>query len=133
MLRNVKAARAILRVVALAAGAQLDGSVEYKDNNPERWQPAVGAACARLQAVRDVLMETSNTLCLDWFTSLALLEAIDAALWYGHSCSQGEKLEEMELGSVAQVAIDLLDSLMDDCESGGVFEMARMAEAAAVH
>lgn len=133
VLRNVKAARAILRVVAMAAGAQFDGSVKYEDNNPERWQPAVDAACVRLQAVRNVLLETSNTLHLDWYTSLTLVEAISAALWYGNSCSHGEKLEEVELESVAQVAIDLLDSLMDECVSEGVFEMARIAQAAAVH
>lgn len=133
VLRNVNAARAVLRVVALAAGAQDDGSISYEYNNTERWQPAVDAACGRLQAVRDVLNETRSSPNLDWFTSLALVEAIAAALWHGNACSQGEKLEASELEIVAQAAIELLDSLMEDCESEGVFEMARAVKASAVH
>ena len=133
VLRNVTAARAILRAVALAARAQFDGSVKYENNKPERWQPAVDAACDRLQAVRDVLMQTSSSPNVDWFTSLTLVEALGAALWRGNSCSQGEQLEEVELESVANTAIELLDSLMEDCATEGVFETARAAKAAGVH
>ena len=78
VLRNVTAARAILRAVALAGRAQFDGSVKYENNKPERWQPAVDAACDRLQAVRDVLMQTSSSPNVDWFTSLTLVEALGA-------------------------------------------------------
>ena len=133
VLRNVTAARAILRAVALAARAQFDGSIEYENNKPERWQPAVDAACIRLQAVRDVLMQTSSSPNVDWVTPLTLIEALGAALWHGNSCSQGEQLEEMEMESVAETAIELLDSLMEDCEAEGVFETAHAANAAGVH
>lgn len=133
LLRNVTAARSILRAVALAARAQHDGSVEYKDNNTMRWGPAVDEACTRLQVVRDLLMETSAAPNLDWVTSLSLSETIAAALWQGHCCSKGEGLEAVELESVAEVAIESLDSLLDECVTQGVFEMARAPEAAAVH
>ena len=58
---------------------------------------------------------------------------LGAALWRGNSCSQGEQLEEVELESVANTAIELLDSLMEDCATEGVFETARAAKAAGVH
>ena len=58
---------------------------------------------------------------------------LGAALWRGNSCSQGEQLEEVELESVANTAIELLDSLMEDCAAEGVFETARAAKAAGVH
>lgn len=124
---NIKASRAILRAVALAASAQSDGSVDYEDNNAERWQPAVDAACIRLQAVRDVLMQSAETHGVDWYTSLALLEAIGAALWHGNSCSQADKLDEAELESLAQVVIESLDLMMGDCVKSGAFELASTA------
>lgn len=130
---NITASRAILRAVALAARAQFDGSVIYENNNAERWQPAVDAACVRLQAVRDVLMQTGNAPSVDWYTSLTLLEAMGAALWHGNACLQSDKLEEVELESLAQVAIESLDSMMDECLTAGVFEMAHSAPPAAVH
>lgn len=133
VLRNVTAARAILRAVAFAARAQFDGAVEYENNKPERWLPAVDAACVRLQAVRDVLMQTGSAPNVDWFTPLTLIEALGAALWCGSSCSQGEQLEVVELESVAETAIELLDSLMEDCEAEGVFEMAHTAKAGGLH
>lgn len=130
---NITASRAILRAVALAARAQFDGSVSYENNNTERWQPAVDAACVRLQAVRDVLMQTGTAPSVDWYTSLALLEAMGAALWHGNACLQSDKLEEVELERLAQVAIESLDSMMDECLTAGVFEMAHRATPAAVH
>ena len=133
VLRNVQDARVILRAVALASRAQFDGSIVYENNNTERWHPAVDVACVRLQAVRNVLLETSHTLNLDWFTSLALVEAIAAALWHGSAGLQGDKLEEVELQSIAQVAIASLDFLMQECEAEGLFEMTREATAATVH
>lgn len=133
VLKNATAARSILRAVVLAARAQVDGSVEYENNNTGRWQPAVDNACVRLQAVRNVLIETRSAPNVDWFTPLALVEAIAAALWHGNSCSQGERLDEAELESVAQAAIESLDSLMQDFETEGVFEMVRSDKAAAVH
>lgn len=130
---NITAARVILRAVALAAGAQLDGSVSYENNNTERWQPAVDAACVRLQNVRDVLIHTGSAPNVDWYTSLTLLEAMGAALWHGNACLQGDKLEEVELESLAQVLIESLDSMMDECLTAGIFEMAHTANPAAVH
>ena len=133
VLRNVQDARSILRAVALAARAQSDGSIVFENNNTGRWHPAVDVACVRLQAVRNVLLETGHTLNLDWFTSLALVEALAAALWRGSAGFQGDKLEEVELESVALVAIESLDSLMQECEAEGLFEMTREATAATVH
>ena len=133
VLRNATAARAILRVVALAARAQIDGSVQYEDNKPERWQPAVDAACDRLQAVRDVLIDSRSAPGLDWFTSLALVEALGAALWCHHTASSVDSLDELEFETAAQVAIDTLDSLLADCEACGVFEIAHSTKAAGLH
>lgn len=133
LLRNLTAARSILRVVALAARTQADGSVQYENNSVMRWHPALDEACIRLQAVRDVLIQTGSAPCLDWFTPLALVEAMGAALWHGNTCSHGELLEDVELDIVAQVAIESLDSLMRDCEREGVCDMAHAEGAAAVH
>ena len=130
---NITTSRAILRAVGLAARAQFEGSVIYENNNTGRWQPAVDAACVRLEAVRDVLMQTAAAPSVDWYTSLTLLEVMGAALWHGNSCSQADKLEEVELESLAQVVIESLDYIMDECLSTGVFDMARTAKAAAVH
>lgn len=133
LIGNIKASRAILRAVGLAAGAQFDGSVSYENNNTGRWQPAVDAACVRLEAVRDVLMQTGDAPSVDWYTSLTLLEAMGAALWYGNACLQSDNLEEVELETLAQVVIESLDSMMDECLTAGVFKMARSAPTAAVH
>lgn len=140
LIRNVNAARVILRAVALAAQAQFDGSIEYSNNDTGRWQPALDEVCSRLEAVRDVLIDTSSAPILDWFTPLALAEAIAAALWHGMSVasmaaghSKGDGLEEVELATAAQVVIDSLDSLMAQCASEGVFELACAAETTPVH
>ncbi|WP_395055724.1 hypothetical protein [Polaromonas sp.] len=120
IIRHVKAARAVLRTVALAVAAQIDGSVEYENNDTERWQPAIDAACAKLMVVRDVLMETGGAPPTDWLTPLGLLEAIGAALWHGNSCAPSEALDMVELVTVAQVAIDLLDSMIQSFEGEAV-------------
>lgn len=133
IVQHVAAARAVLRTVALAVNAQIDGSVEYDNNKTERWQPAIDAACAKLETVRDVLIKTGRAPVVDWWTPLALMEAIGAALWHGNDLSQGERLEDVELATVAQVAIDSLDALMEDCERVGVCKMARLNGAADLH
>lgn len=140
LIRNVNAARVILRTVALAARAQFDGSIEYKkDNHTGRWQPALDEVCSRLEAVRDVLIEAGSAPPLDWFTPLALAEAIAAALWHGVSMasaaghSQGDGLDEVELETATEVVIESLDSLMTECASEGVFELARAADTTPVH
>ena len=139
LLRNVAAARSILHAVALAAKAQLDGSIEYKNNYTGRWQPALDEVCSRLEAVRDVLIETRSAPSLDWFTPLTLAEAIAAALWHGLSMAsaagrlKGEGLDEVELETIAQVVIESLDSLMGECEREGVIEMVRADKAVSLH
>ncbi len=133
LLRNVAAARAIFRAVSLAAAAQFDGSIQYKDNKTGRWQPAVDAACSRLEAVRDVLMETRAAPSVDWFTPLSLAEAIASALWSETGRSQADGLDHLELESVAQVVIDSLDSMTTECGRTGVFDLASAAETTPVH
>jgi hypothetical protein len=133
LLRNFKDARAIIRAVLLAACAQDDGSVNYEYNEPERWFPVLDEAVSRLLAVRDLLMETASAPNLDWPTPLALVEAIAAALWHGRPCSKGEKLGLGELQTLAQVAIDAIDSLIDECTSQGVLKMACDDVEPAVH
>jgi len=133
IIQHVTAARAVLRTVALAVNAQIDGSVEYDNNKTERWQPAIDAACTKLEAVRDVLIKTRSAPGVDWWTPLALMEAIGAALWHGNGLSQGERLEDVELATVAQVAIDSLDALMGDYERVGVCKMVSLKGAADLH
>lgn len=133
LLRKIREARAILRVVLLSAAAQEDGSVNYEYNEPQRWFPVVDEVAARLLAVRDLLMEKAVAPNLDWSTPLALVEAIAAALWHGQSCSKGENLDAVELRTLAQVAIDALDSFIADCTSQGVVEMAAGAAKTSMH
>lgn len=80
---NVAQAVAILRAVKVAADAVACGSVEYKRGHVTRWGPAIGAATHRVELVRDCLIDRARAPTIDWFTSLALLEAFDAALWHG--------------------------------------------------
>lgn len=131
VIRNVTAARAIFRAVALAARAQVDGAVNYGDDNAERWHPATSEAEQRLKAVRDVLMQTGDAPDVDWVTSLALVEALGAALWCGGL--KNDPLDTVELETLAQVVIEALDLMMEDCVNGGVFELARTASTATVH
>ena len=133
VIRNVTTARAIFRAVALAAKAQSDGSVNYENNTTNRWQPALDEAMYRLQAVRDVLMESSAAPDVDWVTSLALVEAIGAALWNDSTASKADPLDEVELETLAQAVIESLDSMLDDCTKGGMHELARGTGSTAVH
>lgn len=131
VVRNVTAARAIYRAVALAARAQFDGAVNYGANNVERWHPATREAEHRLAAVSDVLMQTGDAPDVDWVTALALVEATGATLWCGGL--KDDPLDTVELETLAQVVIEALDSMMDDCAKGGVIELARTASTATVH
>jgi hypothetical protein len=131
VVRNLTSTRAIFRAVALAARAQFEGAVSYGDSGSERWHAATSEAEHRLKAVRDVLMETSDAPDVDWVTSLALVEAIGAALWCGGL--KNDPLDTVELETLAQVVIEALDLMMDDCAKGGVFELARTASTATVH
>lgn len=120
IIQHVRAARAVLRTVALAVAAQIDGSVIYENNDTERWQPAIDEACAKLMAVRDVLLKTAGAPSSNWWTPLSLLEAIGAALWHGNACAPSEALDMDELVIVSEVAIELLDSMIEGFESAGV-------------
>jgi hypothetical protein len=131
VIRNVTTARAIFRAVALAAQAQFDGAVNYADNKADRWHPATSEAEHRLAAVRDVLMQTSDAPDVDWVTALALVEAMGAALWCGGL--KDDPLDTVELEALAQVVIEALDSMIDDCAKGGVLELARTASPATLH
>jgi hypothetical protein len=131
VIRNVTTARAIFRAVALAAQAQFDGAVSYVDNNADRWHPATSEAEHRLEAVRDVLMQTGDAPDVDWVTALALVQAMGAALWCGGL--KDDPLDTVELETLAQVVIEALDSMMDDCAKGGVIELARTASPAILH
>jgi hypothetical protein len=133
VIRNVATARAIFRVVALAAKAQSDGVVSYENNTANRWRPALDEAMYRLQAVRNVLMESSAAPDVDWVTSLALVEAIGAALWNDSTASKADPLDEIELETLAQAVIESLDAMLDDCTAGGVHELARGGSSSVVH
>lgn len=116
--RNAQAARAVLRTVALAIESQEDGSVSFDDTSgTSRWGSAIGSVCSRLQSVRDELTGTCGAPYLDWFTPLTLAEALDAALWYGHSCKDDERLSNFEAVSAAKVLIGSLDELLQECDA----------------
>lgn len=108
-------ARAILRTVALAAAAQEDGSMSYENDNPCRWGPAVGRVCSKVQGVRDVLMERVSVTG-DWFTPLAMVEALDAALWHSNMPhTPGKCLNFLEVRAAAEAAIECLSELAAEC------------------
>ncbi|MDD5332119.1 MAG: hypothetical protein PHS32_00110 [Rhodoferax sp.] len=121
VVRNVQAARAVLRTVVLTIESQEDGSTCFDDKlGTSRWHSAIVVVCSRLQVARDELMETGGSPPLDWFTPLTLAEALDAALWYGHSCRDDERLSNLETVSAAQVVIDSLDELLQECDAIGL-------------
>lgn len=134
VMHHVNAARAIMRTVALAADALEDGSVSYDDKaGPERWNAAVGKALERMGLARDILTNKSFGMGLDWFTPHALIEALDAALWHGFSCDKPARLNERELVSAAQVAVESLDALLRECEGAASGSEVDPANASAVH
>jgi hypothetical protein len=122
VLRHLSAARSILRTVALAAGAQTDGAVDFGDNaGAERWSAAVGAACERLRAVREILGESRGVVRLDYLTPLTLAEAIDAALWGAATGSApGDGLDTDELVCASGAAIEAIDALLQECDGAGM-------------
>lgn len=121
VIRNVNAARVILRTVLLALGAVEDGSASFDGKSgASRWSAAIGAACSRMAMVRDELIETSNAPNLEWTAPMAMLEALDAALWFGYSCEDETRLTNVETMSSAQVVIDSLDELLLECAEFGI-------------
>lgn len=122
--RNVTEARAICRVVALATSARLDGSV-LDDASVSPWEPSIAQACGLLQAARAALMETSDAPNYNWWTPLNLLEALCEALWHAQ-CPGHDELDNAELASFMNVAINSIDALMRECEQpGSMLEPAR--------
>lgn len=112
-LRKTAQAMAIMRVLSLAVAAQEDGSVIYDNNKFSRWGPVVDAACERVHAVRDALQNKANAPdAVDWWTSLAILEATGAALWHtGGPSHDDAALEAEQVQSVADSAFDCLESM----------------------
>lgn len=111
-LRKTAQAMAIMRVLSLAVAAQEDGSVIYDNNKFSRWGPVVDAACERVHAVRDALQNKANAPdAVDWWTSLAILEATGAALWHTGPSHNDAALEAEQVQSVADSAFDCLESM----------------------
>lgn len=135
LLQNLQTARAIVRAVALAVCAQEDGAILYDDGNRiERWGPALSEACIRLREVREALISKASAPAVDWFTPLALGEALDAALWHGYSSrTEVERLDAPEFVSAAQAFIDSLDALGQDFEEAGVHRLAGLSGRSAAH
>lgn len=68
-------------------------------------------------AARNLLLQMGGAPPSDWWTPLSLLEAIGAALWHGNVCAPSEALSMDELVIVSQVAIELLDLMIEGFES----------------
>lgn len=118
VVRNVQAARAVLRTVVLAIESQEDRSTCFDDKlGTSRWHSTIELVCSRLEVVRDEFIETATAPFLDWFTPLTLAEALAAALWYGHSCKDDERLSNLEAVGAANAVIDSLDGLLQECEA----------------
>ena len=115
-LRKTAQAMAMMRVLSLAVAAQEDGSVIYDDNKFSRWGPVVDAACERVHAVRDSLQNKANAPhAVDWWTSLAILEATGAALWHtAGGLHSDTALEAEQVQSVADAAFDCLESMFSE-------------------
>lgn len=116
--RYTSQAIAIMRAVQVAVDAVDDGAIAYEFAHVSRWGPAVGAATRRVRQVRDGILEEACTLPVDWWTPLALLEALDAALWHG-SNAQGEglQMDSSQVMSLAQAIIDELEKLAQELAS----------------
>lgn len=117
-LRRTSQAIAILRAVFLAVDAQEDGCVSYEDNSLSRWQPAIDAATARVQAVADAMTKkVAAPMDVNWWTSLSILEAVGAALWRAAGSSGSATLESEQLQSVAEAAMDSMEEMYDELSS----------------
>jgi hypothetical protein len=124
VVRNAQAARVIFRTVVLAMSAVEDGSMSFDDNGKSsRWSAAISAACSKMKLIRDDLMETSSAPTLDWYTPLNLIEALDAALWFGGcSCPDETQLTNVEAIHAAEVVIHSLDDFLLECDTLGKSE-----------
>ena len=115
-LRQTAQAMAIMQAVSLAVAAQEDGSVHYDNNKFSRWQPAVDAACDRVCAVRDALLNKASAPDgVDWWTSLTILEAAGAALWHAAGRLHDDTaLGSDQLQSLAEAAMDSLGVMYEE-------------------
>lgn len=108
---HVLAARSILRTVIFAVTALEAGNVSFGAEGGERWHLAVREAHEQLCAVRDVVTSSSREPQIDWFTPLALTEALDAALWGAVAERLGDKLDNDEIIAMTKVVIESLDAI----------------------
>lgn len=116
--RDISQTTAIMRAVQVAVDAVDDGSIAYECAHVSRWSPAVGAARRRVSRVGGALMEKVCTLPVDWWTSLTLLEALDAALWHGSDLQgRGLQMDSSQVMSMAQAVIDELEELAQELAS----------------
>jgi hypothetical protein len=121
--RDLKAARVILRLVLMALHAEKNGSVVADhDDELSRWSAAINAALARLCSVRDLLMETPESPPIDWPTPFALVNALDSAFW-DSTCSNSRRtgttapdLTSLEAQTALLVVIDSIDEVLDACD-----------------
>lgn len=109
-LAKVSQATAIMRSVSLAVDAQVDGAARFDDNEYYRWWPAIDAACERIKAIRDAIVNKANCpISVNWWTSLSLLEAIAAATWSANGTANDMDPEEIQ--AMADAAIQELSVL----------------------
>ncbi len=108
---NVSQAVAILRSVSVAADAVQDGAVTFEHDHVCRWGPAIAAATRRVALVRDVLVNRLNAPAADWYTSLTLLEALDATMWHGESCKGLPGWDTARLQDMCEAIASELDEL----------------------
>jgi hypothetical protein len=119
--RDTSQAIAIMRAVQVAVNAVDDGCISYEFAHVSRWSPAVSAATIRVSRVRDAILEKADTPPVDFWTPLALLEALDAALWHGSSLErEALQMDSSQVISMAQAVIDELEALAQELASATV-------------
>lgn len=132
--RNATEARVIFRMIALAIDAENDGSTDFDDGGgAERWGAAVGEVRTRLREIRDIAIEAVGGCGVDWVPPLNLVEALDASLWYGHSCDEGERLSSREIACAVQIIARALDTLARECDAMGAAKLTGDTDTPAVH
>ncbi len=136
--QRMRHARAMLRTIMGAIQAIEDGSVNFGsmevDADAKRWSPITAAAREELIAVRDTCMNSagdSPALALDWYTPLAQIEALDAALWYDGCRQSGEGLENVEIFDAAEAIVGSLDRLLEQAFSSAIPRVSQVATAVA--
>ncbi len=118
--QDVTQAIAILQAVRVAVDAVEDGSMAFECKHVSRWGPAVGAATRRIDRVRALLGSKVNEPALDWFTSLAMLEALDSALWHGTPLpgeSDPMEMTPAQVMTMAAAIIEELETLAQDLQT----------------